>query len=151
MTARCLALLLATFAAVALLACTSTPAASPEGGDPALFAIEPDLRVEIAMHDIRFEPSTFEVDRGALVAIALENAGEILHDFTLERTDIAHGYRIEGEAAHHHAEGGGPHVALRAGQRGELRMRFDEPGEYVFYCDVTGHRRGGMTGIITVR
>ena len=66
MTARCLALLLATFAAVALLACTSTPAASPEGGDPALFAIEPDLRVEIAMHDIRFEPSTFEVDRGAL-------------------------------------------------------------------------------------
>ena len=90
------------------------------------------------------------VDRGALLAIDIENAADMLHDFTMERSEVVYGYRIVGEGAHPH-EAAGPHVALGGGQRGELRMRFDEPGTYLFYCNVTGHRRGGMTGTITVR
>jgi len=107
--------------------------------------------MELVMRDIRFEPSEFEVDRGALLAIDIENAADMPHDFTLERSDVVYGYRVVGKGTDPHGESAGPHVALRGGQRGELRMRFDEPGAYLFYCNVTGHRRSGMTGTITVR
>lgn len=50
-------------------------------------------------------------------------------------------YRLDGSEASH-ASSRAVHIAFRAGQSGEVRLRIDEPGEYELLCDVTGHRRG---------
>jgi uncharacterized cupredoxin-like copper-binding protein len=149
--ARLGSLVPAVLAAALLAACGAASGGATEGGNLALLDETPGERIALEMLDVRFEPVALEVAAGELVAIELSNPGSILHDFTLERLEGEHGYRIEGEPPRSSGAGRAVHVRLRPGTTGELRLRIDVPGEYVFFCDVPGHRRAGMVGTVTVR
>ncbi|MDO9445640.1 MAG: hypothetical protein Q7K37_10020 [Dehalococcoidia bacterium] len=88
--------------------------------------------------------------RGALIAIEFVNDGDIEHDFTIDRLAGSFTYRTDG-ASPAHGSSRAVHMALRPGQRGEVRLRITEAGAVEFSCDVPGHRRGGMVGSITAR
>jgi uncharacterized cupredoxin-like copper-binding protein len=137
---------------VLLWSCTACSSAASQSnrGDPSLFDAEPDSRFSLAMRDIRFEPPTLEVGRNTLFAVELTNAGEVLHDFSIDKFDKPFAVRGSGDRDSG-ASRRAVHLALRPGEHGEVRLSVDEPGEYSFFCDQPGHRRGGMTGTITVR
>ena len=42
------------------------------------------------------------------------------------------------------------HIAAEGDEHGELVFEAIEPGEYVFYCSVPGHREAGMVGTIII-
>ncbi len=131
------------------LACSS-PAAPADTGDQALFDLEPDVRATVTMRDIRFDPAEIEATPGALIAIEFLNDGDVEHDFTVEALAGAFAYRRERTEQGHHSSRA-LHMPLRPGERGEVRLRLNEAGTLEFFCDVPGHRRGGMVGTITVR
>jgi plastocyanin len=77
-----------------------------------------------------FDPSDITIKTGEDIAIELKSE-DSFHDFVVEGTNDA-GYVVGTTAT---AKGG---------------LRIDKPGEYTFYCDVPGHRTGGMEGTIRV-
>lgn len=78
--------------------------------------------------DIDFSDAPTEVAAGA-VTFELVNEGGILHDVTLEEGDTV-------------VEAPGGETAT-----GNVTL---EPGSYVYYCSVPGHRSAGMEGELTV-
>ena len=83
--------------------------------------------------DLVFEPETLEAEAGEVV-LEYTNPSEVPHNVAIE----------EGEETLAQSEtvtGGGS-----ADASAEL-----EPGEYVFYCAVPGHRESGMEGTLTVK
>jgi uncharacterized cupredoxin-like copper-binding protein len=111
-----------------------------------------DREVVVRTDDaLRFEPDEVRVRVGERVRLVADNSdGLQLHDFSVER--IAAG-EVEVEGADH-AHGDSSdydlHVAAEAGERGVLFFVAQEPGEYRFFCSVTGHAEAGMTGTIIV-
>jgi plastocyanin len=82
--------------------------------------------------DLAFDTDSLEAPPGE-VALVMENPSQIPHNVSLE----GEGVDEEGPTVE---QGGTSTVAA------EL-----EPGEYTFYCSVSGHREGGMEGTLTVR
>lgn len=82
--------------------------------------------------DLAFDTDTLDASAGE-VTIALDNPATLEHDVAIERDgeEIAKSDLV--------SEGTTEVTA-------EL-----EPGEYVFYCSVPGHREGGMEGTLTVK
>jgi plastocyanin len=76
-----------------------------------------------------FDPTEITVEAGEDVAIVL-TAGDIEHDFTVDALDT--------------------HVSAEAGETGEGGLSADEPGTYIYYCSVEGHREAGMEGTLTI-
>jgi uncharacterized cupredoxin-like copper-binding protein len=143
------ATLLALLFAVLCSCSSSAPVANH--GDQALFDSAPDARLALTMRDIRYEPQSLEFSRGTLVAIDIANAADVLHDFSIERLDVSFAYRLESEPSRVQASKRAVHIALRPGGSAEVRLKFDQAGEFLFFCDQPGHRRAGMTGMLTVR
>jgi plastocyanin len=81
---------------------------------------------------LSFDKDTLEARAGE-VTLVMENPSSLQHNVSIE----GRGVDEEGNTV---GEGGTSTV------RAELR-----PGEYQFYCSVTGHRDGGMEGTLTVR
>ncbi|MGH8986804.1 MAG: plastocyanin/azurin family copper-binding protein [Acidimicrobiia bacterium] len=98
-----------------------------DGANPPLVGVP---ALEVVGDNLRFEPDALTVD-GERFNVA----------FTAD--DVFHTFVIEG------ADGDDVVAAARPGEtdRGGIEL---EPGEYVFYCDVPGHRAGGMEGTLTV-
>lgn len=84
-----------------------------------------------AMHEFRFEPAAIEARVGQTVAVRYMNAGSSPHAFDLDELDV--------------------HVPVPSGRTNEVLFTPTEPGTYVFYCGVPGHRDAGMTGMLVVR
>jgi uncharacterized cupredoxin-like copper-binding protein len=81
--------------------------------------------LEVASSDaLEFDPDTLTAPAGE-VRIVHENEGSTTHSFVLDGQDFKLVDDDEGE------------IDLAA-------------GEYVFYCDVPGHRDAGMEGTLTV-
>jgi plastocyanin len=80
---------------------------------------------------LAFEPDTAEAPAGE-VAIAFDNPAPIEHDVVVEQ---------DGEQL--------AKSDLISEEQTSLSLAL-EPGEYVYYCDVPGHREGGMEGTLTV-
>lgn len=72
-----------------------------------------------------FTPTSMEVPVGEPVTITFRNTGSIAHNVggDFGRTDT-----------------------IQGGESADLTVTFDEPGEYVFWCGVSGHRDAGMEG-----
>lgn len=136
---------------VALVGCEAAAPGSPEGGEQALFDESAEATASLVMRDVRFESTALEATVGGILEVSLSNDGRTEHDFTIERIDAEYGYRLDGEPPAVSGKGRAVHVRLRPGTTGTMRLRVNEPGEYVFFCDVGGHRRAGMAGTLTVR
>ncbi len=79
-----------------------------------------------------FDPGALEAPAGE-VAIEYMNPSRVEHDLVLEK---------DGEVV--------AKTDLIANGADEVMAQL-EPGEYPFFCDVPGHREGGMEGTLTVK
>jgi len=86
-------------------------------------------RIDVAATSFEFDPDEITVTAGEDVAIVLSSI-DLLHDFTIDGLDV--------------------HVAADRGETAEGGLRADEPGEYTYYCTISGHREAGMEGTLTV-
>lgn len=101
------------------------PAPDGDGAETVGVSADPD-------GDLAFQEDSLEAPAGE-VTFEFENPAEIPHDFVLEdengnefaRTDVI------------------------TADTDSLTVDL-EPGEYMFYCSVPGHREGGMEGPLTV-
>lgn len=139
--------------ALATAACGGGGSSPPAGGGPpttptaagALATATPEQTVALLMRDISYDRERLQIAAGQVVEIQLQNGGALEHDFTIERLPGAVSAVGLGRPDRFDV-----HVSLRGGQDARLRLRVDEPGEYVFYCTVPGHRSAGMEGILVV-
>lgn len=83
----------------------------------------------IESHDIFFQPAMVEIPANTDVTIELPNLGAAPHNFSIDELGISVDL----------APGATESVVINA-----------PPGEYVFYCNVPGHREAGMVGTLVV-
>jgi len=109
----------------------------------------------VEMTNFAFTPDILEVNAGEVLEVAIQNAERVLHDFTIDEIDAdVHVSYLAGTGQHGHAESqleADVHFALTEPGTGVVHMKIQEPGEYVFYCSVPGHREAGMEGTLIVR
>lgn len=86
-------------------------------------------RIEVTATSFRFDPDEIEAQVGEDLAIVL-NSDDILHDFTIDKLDA--------------------HIAAEPGETSQGGLGPDEPGRYIYYCSVPGHREAGMEGVLVV-
>ena len=84
-----------------------------------------------AEDSLTFSPDAVDATAGE-VTLGLQNAGSIQHTLVIE--DLEDELKLD-------VTGSG------ATDSGTIEL---EAGEYTFYCDVPGHRGGGMEGTLTV-
>lgn len=139
---RCTAIVTAIAAAAVVAGCApnkpdaiEAAAITEERAEDPVVPTGPGGEISIVSFDLGFRDLTGEAVDGP-VEVTLENVGDALHNF---RIDSAAGDNVLVEAA------GGETVT------GELLL-FGAPGgqEYVYYCDIPGHRSAGMEGTIFV-
>lgn len=82
--------------------------------------------------ELRFDRPSLEA-RAGLVTLVMDNPASVPHNISIE----GRGVDQEGET-------------VGKGRRSTVRAQL-RPGEYDFYCSVSGHRQGGMEGTLTVR
>ena len=146
-----LALALVAVAAVAWACGGSDDGESASRGETA-GPLEVRLVAEDEGGALAFEPKEIRTRVGQTVRLMLDNRGLALHDFSVEgmpvRSVMATGAEHGGHATG--SEGMELHVASDPGQSGELEFVPLEPGTYVFFCSVVGHREAGMEGRLIV-
>ena len=82
----------------------------------------------LALDSLAFEPDELTAPAGT-ISFVLENDGSLPHTLVIEDHEDA--------------------MKLSVGDTDEGSIDL-EAGEYTFYCDVAGHRGGGMEGTLTV-
>ena len=120
-----------------------------------LEAAPKDSLTLIEMTSLAYTPSVIEVGAGEVLEIAIQNGEPALHDFTIDKIDAdVHISYLGGTGQHEHQESARDadvHFALTEPASGVVHLKIHEPGEYVFYCSVPGHREGGMEGTLIVQ
>ncbi len=108
----------------------------------------------VEMTSFAFTPNAIQVGAGEVLEIAIQNADPLLHDFTIDKIDAdVHVSYLGGTGQHQHQEperDADVHFALTEPASGVVHLKVHEPGEYVFYCTVPGHREAGMEGRLVV-
>ena len=119
-----------------------------------LEAAPKDALYLVQMTNFAFTPNVLEVNAGEVLEIAIQNVEPVLHDFTIDRIDAdVHFSYLGGTGQHAHAEAekdADVHFALTEPASGVVHIKIHEPGEYVIYCSVPGHREAGMEGTLIV-
>ena len=109
--------------------------APPEGEAPIETEVEAETLDLTSPEDgaLVFDPETLEAQTGE-VSIDYTNPSEVPHNVAIEGNgeELAQGPTVTG------GDSGAATVAL-------------EPGEYVYFCSIPGHRESGMEGTLTVR
>jgi nitrite reductase (NO-forming) len=106
----------------------ASPAASP-GASPAASANE----VTVIMgkpSEFRFDPSEFTIPANTDVTVHLTNEGSTTHDFSIDALKIS--------------------KALDVGQSADITINAPA-GDYQYYCNIPGHKEGGMVGTLHVK
>ncbi len=120
-----------------------------------LEAAPKDALYLVQMTNFAFTPAVLEVNSGEVLEIAVQNVEAVLHDFTIDEIDAdIHISYLGGTGQHAHAEAeleADLHFALTEPGTGVVHVKIHEPGEYVIYCSVPGHREAGMEGTLIVR
>ena len=110
----------------------------------------------VEMTSFDYAPQVLEVNAGEVLEIAVQNIEPVLHDFTIDQIDAdVHVSYLGGTGEHAHAEAAAQeadvHFALTEPGTGVVHLKIHDPGEYVFYCTVPGHRESGIEGTLIVR
>ncbi len=113
----------------------------------------------VQMTNFAFTPDVLEAQAGEVIEIAIQNVEAVLHDFTIDKIDAdLHISYLGGTGEHAHDEGmdmeaeeADLHFALTEPGSGVVHIKVHEPGEYVIYCSVPGHREAGMVGTLIIR
>jgi len=111
------------------VATPGTPGATP-GASPAASPAAGGTAVTVTAVDIDFEPGELTIPAGTDVEITVNNEGALQHDFYIEDTDFAT-------------------ELIDGGSSATITVNLAS-GDYVYYCDVPGHRQQGMEGALTV-
>lgn len=110
-----------------------------------------DRTVDIDMHDsMRFTPAELRIKTGETIRFFVRNEGRLVHEMVIGPSDrlAQHAEMMRKMPAMAHTA---PNmIRLKAGQRGGLVWRFDQPGEFEYACLLPGHREAGMKGRIVV-
>ena len=119
-----------------------------------LEAAAKDTLFLVEMTSFAFAPDVLEVTAGDVVEVAIQNVEPLLHDFTIDEVDAdVHISFLGGTGQHEHQEPeveADVHFALTEAGSGIVHLKINEPGEFVFYCSVPGHRESGMVGTLQV-
>ena len=101
----------------------------------------------VRIHYSRFEPATFEFDRGDTVSFVVENTDPIDHEFILgdEAVQLAH---ERGTEAYHPPRPG--EMTVPAGETVTTTYTFADAGELILGCHLPGHYAYGMRGIVRI-
>ena len=111
--------------------------------------------LEVRMDDqMRFTPSSIEVRAGETIRFVVHNAGKTEHEMVLgsDAEIREHAEAMKQGASHHddHSHGSGAAITVPAGQKGELVVKFDQPGTVQMACLIPGHYEAGMRGTVKV-
>ena len=115
---------------------------SPSGPDVTLTPIAPvDGVLTVRAFEWGFEPATIALRQGEEVRIVLVNDGKIVHN-----------WKVEGLEADVIEAGDADELFIEAkkGEEGTLVFVPQASGNFTFYCTISGHRRLGMEGTLTV-
>jgi plastocyanin len=82
--------------------------------------------------EFNFSRDVITIEEDERYRIVFENEGVVFHDFIVDGVWEAH-------------------ANAPSGRSGEFIIEVDEPGEYTFYCSVTGHEEAGMSGTLIVQ
>jgi uncharacterized cupredoxin-like copper-binding protein len=104
-----------------------------------------------ASDDLRFDPSSIEVEAGEVVTFVVRNAGKVDHEFVLgdKAYQDMHEAEMEGGADMMDMDMGNA-VTVAPGETKKLTWSFEDPGEVLYGCHEPGHYDGGMVGSIEV-
>ncbi len=97
-----------------------------------------------------FTPSTFNIRKGQTVRFAIQNAGELDHEFVLDQHDkiMEHKAVMEKFPEMEHDDPNA--IRLAAGKSGEIIWKFNNGGVFKIACLVPGHYDAGMHGDVNV-
>jgi uncharacterized cupredoxin-like copper-binding protein len=142
---KILSLLLILLSLPVLVACSD--------GGPAETAPEPQS-VTVVASDIAFGMDRLEAVAGRPINLTLDNEGVLEHDFSILEIPLAGEPTVtehaDESAGHEMVEDPAVHVAAPAGEHSTILFTPTTPGEYIYYCTVSGHREAGMTGVLVV-
>lgn len=126
----------------------------------------PSQTITLAATDIAFDVERIEVKAGQTIQLTLDNQGVLEHDFNITEIPLSGettvteaagampghdmGYDM-GQEMGHAADEPAVHVAAPGGDRAAIEFVPTSPGEYEFYCTVSGHREAGMHGVLVVK
>ena len=128
----------------------------------------PPQAITLVATDIAYDAERIEVGAGQTIRLTLDNQGVLEHDFNITGIPLsgeatvteAAGEATVTEAAGemaghgdlgHAADEPAVHVAAPGGDEAGVEFTPTAPGEYEFYCTVSGHREAGMHGILVVK
>lgn len=144
--------LLFVLAVAVLAACGSTTATPTEATSL------PPVEISVTGTDIAYDTNQIEVTAGQPVRLTFHNEGVLEHDWSI--IEIPHtGAVAEGHVAgmmghdmnmSQTAVDPEVHVAAPAGGTNTVEFTPSEPGEYEFFCTVSGHKEAGMLGKLVV-
>lgn len=131
--------------------------AACSAGGAAETAPEPKALTLIAT-DIAYSIKQIDVTVGRPVQLTLENQGVLEHDFSIVEIPLAgevvtleEPEQMQGHEMGHEENEPAVHIAVPTSDRGTIEFTPAAPGEYVYYCTVSGHREAGMEGVLVVR
>lgn len=112
-----------------------TPTRAPSAD--ASIATSPDASgalavVSLEARDLSFAPNHLEAVAGQPFELSMHDAGVITHNVTIDAP-----VSIQ--------------LVVGPGRTGSTMVEALAPGTYTFYCSVSGHRRAGMEGTLTIR
>lgn len=95
--------------------------------------VDPDAPVMyVSATEFGYDTATVEVEAGQPFSIQIHNEGMLEHDITFVGLESEFGLHVQ------------------PGEENIATWSIHEPGEYVYYCTVLGHRDAGMTGTLIV-
>jgi plastocyanin len=93
-----------------------------------------DGKVTVTARDVSFDVKTIDATPGTLTVTLIEK-GSLDHTFVVEKGDTTVG----------------PKLAVSASKDQDSGAYDLKAGDYVFFCDIPGHRAQGMEGNIVVK
>jgi len=93
---------------------------------------QPPLDVTLtAGSELKFSLNTLTAKVGQTVNVTLDNTGALEHSFLVDELSVDSG-------------------VVAGGSKKVVSFTPSAAGTYTFYCNISGHKEGGMTGTLTV-